>query len=428
MRWLCFAFLVMETSTLWLWDPTWCEGANNLTVPCLGDFRWVLDDRDHSTKDECALLRDKGISAIAFCGDSYIRHVYIAFLTRLSRNSRDAALLHGEARCESTEQYRSKCKKSIRRSEAVCNGDVEVFLTSLETSSWCVPWAGPEPEVFADSSIVVWGGGSHPVDHDYVAYTGMFDAAVVSEFKLERFCARWSEGKSRRVFWVSAHASLLWAGFPTVRNTNEEVGAYETEMRRRLLEECGVGRYVDTFELTSSAIEDVDNIDAFSYDGRHWSQEMNLLKVELLLREIALAEHMAFVGSEAPSVCRTPPPAQHCLQVIRPGHGHIVSHRYSSLYYLAFALRVGCPGAAPALSVAVWFGSINEVWELDDGAPDFIDVAFQAAPRLADDRFTVALVRRDGSQETYDVNVDYGPDVHTVCNCRADTPCHTIHW
>jgi len=30
------------------------------------------------------------------------------------------------------------------------------------------------------------------------------------------------------------------------------------------------------------------------------------------------------------------------------------------------------------------------------------------------------------SQETYDVNVDYGPDAHTVCNCRADTPCHTI--
>jgi hypothetical protein len=102
-RWL----LIPDSDDTWQHDPQYCAGAGQHM--CIGEFRYGA----HPPLPDilCELFSRKGILHLNFCGDSYIRHLYVATLHLLTGNHINASLWPGyPPECEQHGQYEEKVR------------------------------------------------------------------------------------------------------------------------------------------------------------------------------------------------------------------------------------------------------------------------------------------------------------------------------
>ena len=306
----------------WVLNPERCATSPE-SYACLADYSFELGGpNEDAIKDPCSLLHAKGIQHLTFCGDSYIRGMYIGFLSLLSNNFKDAALgsTHivsegGHLECHSDKQYSSRaCRSHLQKEKTICDGRLRVSYVSwhdlLEDQDnipglpWCIPWEGNRAEVFDSSNVVVWFGGNHPANMDYSIMPGDLDATLVDEYVLQRFCPRWSSQQKSKLIWVNSHASLpqhvvdslpadhpLKEAYPHYvrknvfgpKGGNAEVQTYNEDMVEALARVCNISRIVDVFNMTLDSLHKVPGIHHFTHDGRHWSTAVNVVKAKLLL-------------------------------------------------------------------------------------------------------------------------------------------------
>ena len=106
-----------------------------------------------------------------------------------------------------------------------------------------------------------------------------------------------------------------------------------------------MSRVVDVFGMTADAITDVEDIQNFTYDGRHWSMAVNIVKAKVLLAQIARADAGEFAGripSRPLSSCQSRSARPTCLRVLSPVPGEVLDHRQQTVYALPFVLQIRC--------------------------------------------------------------------------------------
>jgi hypothetical protein len=249
----------------WTVDTVRCGGSPDNT--CLGKYFFNHSGlQDDAVRDPCPMLLAKGVQHLTFCGDSYVRGMFIGFLSLLLDNYKDAAMnhsmdMHGED-CTNDAQTMPQCRDFVKRSCFVCDGRVKVSYVGYMGSDiipglpWCIPWEGQNAGVFDSSNAIVWFGGTHPVNGDYTSMDTAFDADAVSATVLQRFCPTWSALQRSKLIWVNAHAvpeqgsggvvadKTRVRGLARIRGSELRL-SYNRQMARALAKICNVSQVVD---------------------------------------------------------------------------------------------------------------------------------------------------------------------------------------
>ena len=98
-RWL----IPQNNQSYWRSDREYCRGPSRHF--CIGDHHYGVHFPDPSTA--CDLFASRGISHLSFCGDSFMRHLYVAFVQLTSGDFRSGALWpHYPLHCEFEGQYK----------------------------------------------------------------------------------------------------------------------------------------------------------------------------------------------------------------------------------------------------------------------------------------------------------------------------------
>ena len=268
---------------------------------CIGEYRY--GSHPPSPDIVCEIFARNGVSHLNFCGDSFVRHLYVATLHLLTGNRHNASLWPGHPpECTRHGQYEEKhCRPWIRPESDVCGGALRV---TLDSQNWGVPWQFGR---FDSADLVVWSGGNHPPE---AGVLGQHDTAAVARHLLSRICPRWTSAQAARVVWVSTHARLG----PPVRpgEAYEAIRAFNARMPAVVRAECGVRRHVDVFNMTVRAILRAPEVAAVTYDGVHWSSAVNLVKARLLLDHLLAPTwsrhaNTAFINEVTPFLPSWPP-------------------------------------------------------------------------------------------------------------------------
>ena len=227
--------------------------------------RWAHRARS----DPCVELRNK---EVAFVGDSYVRHAYIAFLSWLNNNYKDASLSsEHDANCEYELQYSEKeCRKQIVGQSTVCDGHTNVTLVYGHA-----PWI--TSKVLAKYDMIVWSIGRHPFDGDYTHRVGVNDAHELYYRVFEPYCrSRNATELCDKVVWLDTHARV---------KSNHADEAYKEELKFHIetptwiYRGCNIQRIASVWDATSSLLSfDHASAKNLSFDGVHYGATVNLLK------------------------------------------------------------------------------------------------------------------------------------------------------
>ena len=98
---------------------------NHLCTPA--GKSWSVPLLSHS--DMCSFLNSAGINIIHFFGDSYMRHIFVAFVLALTNNYKNASLLVANEHCE----YKNQFSEAIIRE----NGKVLCRNITVMSSTGC---------------------------------------------------------------------------------------------------------------------------------------------------------------------------------------------------------------------------------------------------------------------------------------------------
>ncbi|BGP17301.1 hypothetical protein JCM10213_009095 [Rhodosporidiobolus nylandii] len=270
------------------------------TVPSdahtLRDFRFSYDLAPHGcaephlyTKEEaCDLLRAYG--GVMLRGDSFVRHVTNALFILLSGRQDGAVLSEGE-RCRGNAMFddrKAHCREmSVTNSqtmpEPVCGGDVPIFF---ELNSW-----GAQPPHLSLSAYDQWRWSLPPsrsiLSHIHISGFGLHHH-LNSLTGIQGFVRPYLH-KARQIFprpvglWFGIHAPApgkpeRWVeeqGEKNVKRYNREVGSLLDALAPgEFVEESAAMKMVDWYNSTDGAE---------SYDGSHYSYQVNMEKVLILL-------------------------------------------------------------------------------------------------------------------------------------------------
>ena len=263
----------------WIVDSVRCGAVPDPT--CLGKYFFNHSGlQDEAVSDPCPMLLAQGVHHLTFCGDSYVRGIFVGFLSLLLDNYEDAALnhsldMHGKD-CTKDAQVMARCRRFVKSSCLVCDGHVKVSYVSYNKPDripglpWCIPWEGPNAGVFDTSNAIVWFGGTHPVNEDYDSMDTAFDAEAVSDYVLHRFCPSWLPVQRTKLIWVNAHAVLEqdqggrgvvadWTGTRGSARIRQSAirRLYNREMERALAKICNVSQVVHDQSVGPDPICDI---------------------------------------------------------------------------------------------------------------------------------------------------------------------------
>jgi len=219
--------------------------------------------------------------SILFVGDSFERHAYVAFVLWLSNNTNTGALKpQHDTKCEGNGQFEEKvCRNQLAFQRHVCGVSI-----ALKYGAW------PRPSVadLRQYDHIIWGGGNHPVDGDYVKRKGVNDAQTVNNLILRPTCAgdfrRWSQ----KIIWLQPHRQLdPHYGL----QCRAQVGRYNTEMPNFLLKTCGIDKIVSVWNATDSLVGHHKREASYmTWDGMHWGMRVNMLKAYKVFDAMRTAE------------------------------------------------------------------------------------------------------------------------------------------
>ena len=241
--------------------------------------RWVPSNpklqKLYFGSDVCTLLKSKNISTILFEGDSYMRHLFQAFVITATGNYKDGTLTpHSPSNCEYDFQFSEKMCSTTRVQDPaeICGGQLSVHhFPVTRIMHQCMP-----------NDLIFWSEGNHPVNHDYVKRTGVNNSTLYSEYALGHpFC-----NAGCNSFWVSTHARLGYSApdeYPSVVE-NFNIGMKHFFQSGK----CGKIGYIDVYNMTKSLLLNYhDHAKVLSHDNAHWGMVVNLNKVQILLNIVA---------------------------------------------------------------------------------------------------------------------------------------------
>lgn len=260
-------------------------------------------------KKGCALLEKEGIHKIYFAGDSYMRHIYQAFMITLSGDYEQGSVpahirehvKYQKSDCAFQRQFVMKnCSDEDRfRPTSVCpensGGPVEMipykeFYYTMENLNHC--------RDDAEGTVTLWSGGNHPIGrgrhtvNNYETYQWKYNETVCADNRkmspqLKGAGPAGSFKQRCSLWWISTHYRLA-------AHFKEEIPLRIIEFNeymRMFMEDgrdCGNVNYVDVYNMTEMlAVNVTHDAKHLSYDSVHWSMEVNLMKVQLILHAFA---------------------------------------------------------------------------------------------------------------------------------------------
>ena len=293
------------------------------------NFTWVADypSKTYLVGDACSMLARKGITSIQFRGDSYSRHMYQAMLILL-RNDYERGAMSPEKpvpdECKGSAQFYHKDCADIEP-QRVCGGGLALRF---------VPHAfGMEVEDCAREKghVYFWSVGNHALPkvptnpgpygrdsiNDWRVHQAWFNNTVCIDLLWYQRDRRNSADERMRDNQISRNVPPTHTKAIPVGNTDEidftkscsvwwvpthyryraffkeevpeRVHEYNVRMREFFdSNKCGLVNYVDVYNMTASLVLNHDEAAAaLTYDKVHWSMEVNLVKVQILLNALA---------------------------------------------------------------------------------------------------------------------------------------------
>jgi hypothetical protein len=255
-------------STDWIVDPLCATEQHNRSCTPTGK-RW--SSSRVSDSEPCEKLSGK---RVAFVGDSYARHAYVAFLSWLSKNYRDASLHpQHDSDCEYDAQYTEKiCRHQIIHQTTTCNGTVEVRLVYGASPTVSI-------DLLTEVDMIVWSVGRHPYNGDYSSRNGVNDAFAYYNNIFKPTCDTLNTTEfCEKVVWLDTHVRVN-AKFTDEAYENEL--AFHIESPTWIFRSCNVRRIASVWDATDRLValfpSDAKNM---SFDGAHYGRAVNLLKAE----------------------------------------------------------------------------------------------------------------------------------------------------
>jgi len=228
----------------------------------------------------CELLKEKGISKIEFKGDSFIRHLFVAFALILKDDYETGALKIKIPECFGNGQFEEKkCRKLLSRNIAVCENEVQLKKTES-------PWVDLRP---SNSDLVFWGYGNHHLGPN--KKIGANDAKTCRIEKLEPMCMKPNEMMQKtmnKTVFIGTHYRFTWKDFDDKKWKNQSeyfIEKFNKENSISLKQTCSIPT-IQTFGLTKLLSETIPDAGNMTYDKVHWGMQVNLMKSQLLLNYI----------------------------------------------------------------------------------------------------------------------------------------------
>jgi hypothetical protein len=235
----------------------------------------------YDASSACALFRSKGINRITFVGDSFIRHLYQAFINTLTADYGAPSIPdQHKSSCQGDSQFleTQMCSLHPISQFQVCNNQVMLRLIygTQPISDSCLP-----------GEMVLWGIGLHPFPvkfYDHVSYQNHIRNAPICRAHENRKC---------KLHWVTPHFLPNEARTPADFPRGSFV-KYHHEMERFFQTyPCGKSlKYDDMYELTESLMVHVngssstDANEMANPDGFHYLMNVNLIKTQEILKNL----------------------------------------------------------------------------------------------------------------------------------------------
>ena len=249
-------------------------------------YTWQSPQR-YNKLSGCALMREKGLQHISFVGDSYMRHIFAATVLTFTGDYEKGALLPHVTGCRFDQQFEEKdCRQHLTDVVETCEGTLRLKYIDMYSLSG---WTSSDPaelKTCAASHLLLLSSGNHPVDLDYTARTGVNSIVHTRKDLLTSVCPVLSNNASCNTWWLSTHQRLN--NFGSSLDEEHDVILYYNAGMRRFFEDgrCGQMHFVDVFNMTNELVGMNESVD-LTYDGGHWGMTVNLLKVQIMLADIA---------------------------------------------------------------------------------------------------------------------------------------------
>jgi hypothetical protein len=243
--------------------------------------RWSINSTLFFENDACDVLTKKGIKRIWMMGDSYMRHIYIAFLMTVSGNYHDDPLIRSDKTCEYRMLFNEKrCSTSMLQGEiSICSDQITLFSSVL-------------PDKSEVGDLILMSEGNHNINDRWDAINNA--SAYINHYfySNDSLCA--ISGPPSITIWISTHARIAATNnFETAAR----VKLYNEQMKDFILSgRCGPIEYIDVYNMTSD-LKRHHRADAYkmAFDKAHWGMEVNLAKAQMILTEVNENPSVSFV-------------------------------------------------------------------------------------------------------------------------------------
>ena len=233
--------------------------------------------------DACEVLVRNGITHVYSVGDSFMRHVHVALALTLTGDYERGALPRDYVfGCEGELQFESlPCRKVLAFDLGVCGDKVRLWYEPTTNG-------GPQREwLESPHALVLWYVGTHPlnatsVKTDPVEVKRAMDPEYLASVVFPKHCLG---GKPKaRLFWLTPHAMLDRGRVP-----ERNIVRFYTSTVRSARAVCQATRVLDmtSFTLALTRNEQVMGARNMTYDDFHWGRGVNLVKAQVVLREVA---------------------------------------------------------------------------------------------------------------------------------------------
>ncbi|GFO45385.1 hypothetical protein PoB_007189000 [Plakobranchus ocellatus] len=225
----------------------------------------------HSASDICDVLKNTTIFMI---GDSFMRHIYIAMLSLLRKDSphgprrRDISSVH-QNMCSEDFIYQHRCAFTVDIDTLVCQNTTKVtFLEHIAASQSQSILEVVRKLLGIPNSYLLLGIGIHDdFNFDIIAQLLLYPLQTI----IKTF--RWPE-----IIWISTHAPGLLKTPRVPSQSAESILRYNNQVKTLLQTDKTHIPILDFFQLTKGIM---------SFDGAHYGRGINEVKVQIFLNYIS---------------------------------------------------------------------------------------------------------------------------------------------
>ena len=314
-----------RSSGRWLHAVQRCQDEHDGSFCTPTGYRWS-EQQWPSGSNTCARLQAAGISSIAFVGESFTRHLYVATALLLSGNHISGALqADAPVECLGEGQFSEKeCRAKLQRTiTTLCDGRLKVQLMQDDVMpsggfSRCVAqgnWSCMErPDSFAgnaqvplerqlrDFDAVVWSFGTHRIPAVVRSQTlvGGFDASGLEKHVLRGMMCDSPEHQRlvrQKLVWFYVPVRVRAPFEGSTVECPDNLARYQVNIEDALRRVCDVSRFVNLWDPSLALVQDTTTgWKNMTWDGVHYTRALNLVGATQLVNELSKPVPMDLVS------------------------------------------------------------------------------------------------------------------------------------